>query len=462
MISAQDIAELAIDAAGATELAVVVSESSSVNLRWAVNTLTTNGLTREQSVDVVAFVGAGAQRATATASGQVTSATDVTALVEQARAAAQRSAPAESAAPLVDAGQGTDWREGAPETSSAALATIAQGLGEAFGRAEIDVVEHFGYAEHDLTTTYLATSAGTRLRHVQPASRLEMTAKSHDRARSAWLGSAEPNMHHIDITAMDADLRRSLALQGRHVDVAPGRQPVLLSDSAVADLMIDLYWAADARSALDSASVFAARDGGTKLGAILADTAVTLSSDPTDSASGMACAPFEVCAAPSPSATPFDNGLPLSYTDWIQAGRLANLVTTRSSAAELDTSATPGIDNLTLTHAAGSGSIEEVAARMGDGVLVTCLWYNRMVDPQTHLLTGLTRDGVYVVRGGEIAGACGNFRFNDSPASLLGRIMEAGSSRRTLAREMGDYFNRAVMPPLVIGDFNLSTLSEAR
>ena len=98
---------------------------------------------------------------------------------------------------------------------------------------------------------------------------------------------------------------------------------------------------------------------------------------------------------------------------------------------------------------------------MGDGLLITCLWYNRVVDPATLLLTGLTRDGVYVVRGGEIAGACGNFRFNDSPVSMLGRTVEAGSTVRTLAREMGDYFNRAAMPPLVVGDFNLSTSSEA-
>jgi predicted Zn-dependent protease len=342
------------------------------------------------------------------------------------------------------------------------LATVALGLGEAFNRAEVDVVEHFGYAEHELSTTYLATSAGTRRRYVQPSSRLEMTAKSHGRQRSAWLGNAEPNLHHIDITAMDAELRRSLALQGREENITPGRHPVLLSDSAVADLMIDLYWAADARSAMDAASVFAAPGGKTKLGAMLADPAVTLSSDPHDPTSGMACSPFEVCAVPSPSATPFDNGLPLERTEWISQGRLANLVTTRHTAAEAGVTVTPGIDNLTLSHAQGHGSVEELAARMGDGILVTCLWYNRMVDPQTHLLTGLTRDGVYVVRGGEIAGTCGNFRFNDSPLSLLGRIVEAGSPRRTLAREMGDYFNRAVMPPLVIGDFNLSTLSEAR
>ena len=83
------------------------------------------------------------------------------------------------------------------------------------------------------------------------------------------------------------------------------------------------------------------------------------------------------------------------------------------------------------------------------------------MDPTTLLLTGLTRDGVYVVRDGRIVGSCGNFRFNESPVSLLGRIVDGSDEVRTLAREMGDYFNRAVMPALVVEDFNLSTASEA-
>ena len=88
---------------------------------------------------------------------------------------------------------------------------------------------------------------------------------------------------------------------------------------------------------------------------------------------------------------------------------------------------TPGIDNLTL-DAGGTGTLADVIARTDSALLVTCLWYNRLVDPQTLLLTGLTRDGVYVIRDGEIIGTCGNFRFNESPVSLLGRIVDAGAT----------------------------------
>ena len=92
---------------------------------------------------------------------------------------------------------------------------------------------------------------------------------------------------------------------------------------------------------------------------------------------------------------------------------------------------------------------------------MTCLWYNRVVDAQTLLLTGLTRDGVYVIKDGTVIGAASNFRFNDSPVSVLSRIEDAGDTVGTLAREFGDYFNRAAMPTLVIKDYNFSTLSQA-
>ena len=63
------------------------------------------------------------------------------------------------------------------------------------------------------------------------------------------------------------------------------------------------------------------------------------------------------------------------------------------------------------------------------GLLLTCLWYIREVDPQTLLLTGLTRDGVYLVEGGEVVGAVNNFRFNESPVDLLHRVDEVGGDR---------------------------------
>ena len=83
------------------------------------------------------------------------------------------------------------------------------------------------------------------------------------------------------------------------------------------------------------------------------------------------------------------------------------------------------------------------------------------VDAETLLLTGLTRDGVHVVRDGEIIGAAGNFRFNESPIGMLERTIDAGAPVDCLPREWADWFTRSRVAPLVIDGFNLSTPSEA-
>ncbi len=95
------------------------------------------------------------------------------------------------------------------------------------------------------------------------------------------------------------------------------------------------------------------------------------------------------------------------------------------------------------------------------GLLVTCLWYIREVDPATMLLTGLTRDGVYVIEDGRVIGAANNFRFNESPVDLLQRATGVGATVRALGREFGEYMNRTAMPPLRIPDFNMSSVSQA-
>ena len=95
------------------------------------------------------------------------------------------------------------------------------------------------------------------------------------------------------------------------------------------------------------------------------------------------------------------------------------------------------------------------------GLLLTCVWYVRPVDPQTMLMTGLTRDGVYLVENGEVTGAVNNFRWNESPVELLGRITEVGAAEPTLCREWNDFFNRTVAPPVRVPDFNMSTVSQA-
>jgi predicted Zn-dependent protease len=158
----------------------------------------------------------------------------------------------------------------------------------------------------------------------------------------------------------------------------------------------------------------------------------------------------------------FDNGLTLTATDWIRGGKLESLMTSRHTAELIGVpTATPDIENYVLSVAGASGSTDDLVAGLEHGLLLTCLWYIRMVDPQTLLLTGLTRDGVYLVENGEVTGAVNNFRFNESPVDLLGRFTAAGATVPSFSREWGDYFSRTATPPLLIPDFNMSSVSQA-
>ena len=135
-------------------------------------------------------------------------------------------------------------------------------------------------------------------------------------------------------------------------------------------------------------------------------------------------------------------------TDWIRDGVLAALVADPAHAALTGLPVTPGDRQPDPGRPGGRGGVAgRDVAGTERGLLLTCLWYIREVDPQTLLLTGLTRDGVYLVEDGEVTGAVNNFRFNESPVDLLGRLAEVGAPSRRLPREWGDYFTRTAMPP---------------
>ncbi|HEU5267638.1 MAG TPA: metallopeptidase TldD-related protein, partial [Jatrophihabitans sp.] len=259
--------------------------------------------------------------------------------------------------------------------------------------------------------------------------------------------------------ALVGQLAQRMDWAARSVELAPGRYETLLPPSAVADLMIYLYWTAVARDADEGRSAFAARDGGTRIGERLASLPVTLRSDPGEP--GLQCAPFEIAAASvAGRQSVFDNGLPVPPAGWICDGTLTDLVRTRAWARRTDTAERPAVGNLIMSGGSGA-SLDDMVADTERGLLLTCLWYIREVDPQTLLLTGLTRDGVYLVENGQVRGAVHNFRFNESPIDLLARASEIGRTEHTLPREWSDYFRRTAMPSLRIPDFNMSTVSPA-
>ncbi|GAA1186971.1 metallopeptidase TldD-related protein [Streptomyces hebeiensis] len=452
-----EIVERALSLSTADGCVVVADEQSSANLRWAGNALTTNGVTRGRTLTVVATVDGARGTASGVVSRAAVTADDLEPLVRAAEEAARAAGPAEDAQPLVSGGPAADGFTDAPaETSSAVFSDFAPALGESFARARSGGRELYGFAHHQLTSTYLGTSTGLRLRHDQPTGTLELNAKSPDRTRSAWAGQSTRDFTDVDPGALDAELARRLAWAERRIELPAGRYETLLPPTAVADLLVYQLWSSSARDAAEGRTVFSRPGGGTRVGEKLSELPLTLRSDPAEP--GLQSAPFVIAHSSGDDASVFDNGLPLTATDWVRDGELNRLVTTRHSAALTGLPVAPGIDNLVL-EGGGGRSLEEMVAATERGLLLTCLWYIREVDPATLLLTGLTRDGVYLVENGEVVGEVNNFRFNESPVDLLSRAVEAGRTERTLPREWGDWFTRAAMPALRVPDFNMSSVS---
>jgi predicted Zn-dependent protease len=452
----QELIERALELSTAESCVVIGDEVSDANLRWANNTLTTNGVTRRNQLTVIAITGG----AVGVVSRSGVTLDSLEGLVRAAEDTARTAPEAEDQAPLIESTSASGaWDSPPAETSIRVFGPLAADLGEAFARAAAGDELLFGYAEHEMRTTYVASSAGQRARHDQPTGHVEVNAKSADFATSAWAGVATRDFGDVDIEPLTGDLTRRLQWAARRIDLPPGRYETILPPSAVADLMIYLYWSAGARDAHDGRTVFSRPGGGTRVGERLGEVAVTLRSDPA--APFLQCSPFVIAPESGGALSVFDNGLALAPTAWVDAGVLASLVQTRYSAQLTGLPVTPYVDNLIMDGPAGGPSLDAMVAGADRALLLTCLWYIREVDPQTLLLTGLTRDGVYLVEGGEVVGAVNNFRFNESPVDLLGRVLEVGASVRTLPREWCDYFTRTAMPPLRVDGFNMSSVSQA-
>jgi predicted Zn-dependent protease len=447
-----EVVERALSLSRADGCIVVAGETGRVDLRWAGNTLTTDGAARDLSVAVISVVGG------AVGVRSSSSADDLESLVRESEAAARAGSPAEDAGPLVEGPADPGFAEPAPPLAIEVLDRFARELGQSLSAARGDGLRLYGYAAHTVDTTWVGSSTGVRLRHSAPTGYVELTAKDDSPGGSSWTGTSTRDWADVDVPALDAELRRRLAWGRRRVDLPAGRYETLLPPSAVADLLVSTYWHTAGRDAAQGRSAFSRPGGSTRVGERLGPPGLVLRSDPHDPE--LATTPFAVATSSSSMSSVFDNGLPLPGTDWIVDGHLAALVETRATARERGVAVTPYVHNLSL-DGGGTATTDDMVARTERGLLLTCLWYIREVEPQTMLLTGLTRDGVFLVEDGEVVAAVNNFRFNDSPVDLLGRVSEVGRAERTLPREMSDYFTWVRMPTLRVPDFHLSSVSPA-
>jgi predicted Zn-dependent protease len=461
VIPAQELVEQGVDdasAAGADDCVVLVEEGSHADVRFACNTTTTNGVHRSRTVSVVVMAAGSAGTATRTG---VVGPDGVRDMVTSALVDARAAPPAEDAYALVvpaETATARDFGLGPDETNASALEPVLSSLSGAFERARARDAVLAGFAELDLATLYLGTSTGVRLSHAQPTGAVNLVGRTADGTGSAWVGvpAIDPSFEE-----MEQEIWRRLDWGARQVALEAGRYEVILPPSGVGDMMAMIAFdAVGGQDTEDGRTVFSKEGGGTRLGEQITPLPFTLYSDPDEQ--GVECIPFLATAASSSEVSVFDNGLPVARTDWLHAGSLAHLRYHRAGAKKSGIEMAPYIDNLVLRcDGHEGGTIDDMVARTERGLLLTCLWYIRAVDPATLLMTGLTRDGVYVIQDGAVVGAANNFRFNESPVDLLTRATEVGTPVRSLGRELGEYLNRTIMPPLRIPDYNMSTVSQA-
>jgi len=453
-----DWIEAGLAAATSDECIVIVRDTGEANLRWAINMLTTNGQMHHRSATVIAIRRTDGIGHAGVLSGPVTSEDDLRRLVAQACAAALDAPASDDSAPLPEATVDADFADEAVGTTIAVFSDFAQGLGRALRASRDAGTETFGYAEHHVSTVWLATSAGARRRTVERSGKVELNAKHADRIGSAWVGQATTDFADVDADALAAEVTRRLAWCENRIELPAGRYETILPPSAVADLMILTYWTASGRDAEQGRTVFAGKEPGTtRVGETLSPLTLTLTSGP----GVLPAAPFAIVEGSAPGLTSvYDSGSPAEAIDWLRDGTLERLPYTRAAAAASGQEYAFPSDNLTL-DAGSSITLDEMIRSTTRGLLLTCLWYIREVDISSLLVTGLTRDGVYLVEDGEIVGMVNNFRFNESPVDLLHRAVQASATEQTLCREWNDWFTFTKMPALRVPDFNMSTVSKA-
>ncbi len=223
--------------------------------------------------------------------------------------------------------------------------------------------------------------------------------------------------------------------------IEPGKYTVILEPVA-ATYMLENMFRFDARQADEGRSFLSKPGGGTRLGEKLMDEKVTIYSDPFN--------------PELPAATWNREGDKLEKTMWIDKGVVKNLSYSRYWAEKKGVKPMPGPANIIMEG--GTASIEDLIKSTERGILVSRLWYIRMVDPQTLLLTGLTRDGTFYIENGKIMYPVKNFRFNESPVIMLNNVEALGKPERSISVES---YRSYLIPPMKIRDFTFSSLSDA-
>ncbi len=299
-----------------------------------------------------------------------------------------------------------------------------------------------GFFEDRKGFTAMMNSKGLFAFYLNTNVSFSLTVRTDDGTGSGYVAKGYNDFSKLDTAAATKiAVQKSLGSKGAKA-LEPGKYTVILEPTAAAVLVESIFFGMDARSADEGRSFFSKPGGKTKLGEKIMDERVTFYSDPTH--------------PDLPASTWSGDGQPQNKLMWIEKGVVKNLSYSRFWAQKKGVKPIPGPNNMIM--AGGTATLEEMIKSTQRGILVTKLWYIRPVDPQTLLLTGLTRDGTFYIEDGKIKYPIKNFRFNESPIIMLNNLETLGIPERVVSTESDQNY---ILPPMKIREFTFSSLSDA-
>lgn len=320
------------------------------------------------------------------------------------------------------------WRA---ETSAAGAARRLADARRMIGMCQGEGLNAAGIVATSDGIAALSTSQG--LRAYEPRTEARFSVTVMDGEASAWASNAHRSCDQLAIEERTRLAIGKVKRAGSPKPLAAGRYTVLLEPAAVAGLLSWMIWLLDAKSYEKGTSPFSG-----KLGHPLIDPRLNLHNLPSH---------------PDLLGTSFDSdGVPSRESWWIQDGVLRQLAYDRFTA---HTKAVPPISLPEAPCLSGDGIGDDLIATTEQGILVSNLWYLRVVSHTDLTLTGMTRDGTFLIENGKIAGAVHNFRFHESPLKAFSNLDECTHPAETVTAETG----KMLVPAMRIRDFHFSSVT---
>lgn len=433
---AKSIADKIIARSQADACVVKIDGGEDYSLRFARGGATTNIATSEATVRISSHVGGRV--------GSVATASLDDAALDAARARSEEIARMLPVDPDYVAPLGPQSYDASARYDDNAVSLKLEALAAQAGRvieegARIDV-DTFGCASSARRFESLATSNGLFAYERRSEIDLSATARNKADTWSGWAGAHEFFGARLDADAIAQRACAKAAYDVEPVDLEPGDYTVVLEPVAVAELAFWVMSAMDARAADEGRSFYARPGGGALVGEKLFDEKLTIRIDPAD--------PL------APEGSVGWEGVPHRARAFIDRGVVSTLYRSRSWAQKTDAEPIPFARNFIIEG--GDASLDDMIRSVKRGVLVTRIWYENLVEPKSLLLTGLTRDGNFLIENGRVTAPVRNMRFNQRLGELFAKIVVLGKTERVW-RAVGG--GAPAAPPMLAERFHFSSKS---